>query len=138
MMKQFLTASAIAVLAASPAFALSTKAPTGTGGSHVRIDDASGGYTANGQYIRPHDRIGTNDPFWRVNPVTGSAALAFAPVAGAFGYDTGYSRGYDSYAYAPGAGVLGMAPVIEDGKYLGADPDANVRLQLRRGAVQYQ
>lgn len=139
MMKTILTASALAIAAASPALAISarTDAKTGTTASHVRATDAQGGYTAHGDYMRPHDRIGANDPFWRVNPVTGAAALAFAPVAGVFGYDAGY-RGYDSYAQAPGYGYSGAPVVVENGQALGWDPDPNVRLQLRRGAVQFE
>jgi hypothetical protein len=139
MKKTILAASAAAVLAASPALAISahTGAKTGTSASHVQATDAQGGYTAHGDYIRPHDRIGANDPFWRVNPVTGSAALAFAPVAGVFGYDAGY-RGYDAYAQAPAYGYSGAPVVVEKGQVVGWDPDPNVRLQLRRGAVQFE
>jgi hypothetical protein len=133
-MKTIFAASAIAALVASPALAMSNKAPTGTSASHVRAQDAAGGYTASGHYVRPNDRIGANDdPFWRVNPITGGAALAFAPVAGVFGYDTGYG----AYAQAPGA-MTGAPTVIENGQVVGWDPDPNVRLQLRRGAVQFE
>lgn len=133
MMKKILAASAIAAFAASPALAMSTKAETGTSASHVRAQDAAGGYTASGHYVRPHDRIGANDPFWRVNPITGGAALAFAPVAGVFGYDAGY--GSDAQAPDP---VIGAPTVIENGRAVGWDPDPNIRLQLRRGAVQFE
>jgi len=39
----------------------------------------------------------------------------------------------DAYAAAPGI-AYGSPAVVVDGKVVGADPDANVRLQLRRDA----
>jgi hypothetical protein len=132
MIKRILAASAIAALAASPALAISNKAPTGTSASHVRAQDASGGYMSNGHYVRPNDRVGANDPFWRVNPITGGAALAFAPVAGVFGVDTGYG----SYAQA-GYGVASPT-AISNGQPVGWDPDPNVQLELLRGSVRYE
>jgi hypothetical protein len=139
MMKKILAASALAVIAASPAMAISSNSPPGTPGAHEHIQDANGGYTSSGHYIRPTDRVGANDSFWRVNPITGGAALAFAPVAGVLGYDTGYG----SYAQAQdegyqGEGYLASPTVVENGQALGWDPDPNVRLQLRRGAVQFE
>jgi hypothetical protein len=135
MIKKLLAASALAVVAATPAMAISSRsAPTGTPANHARVDDASGGYVASGHYIRPHDRVGANDSFWRVNPITGGAALAFAPVAGVLGYDTGYG----SYAQVQDEGYLASPTVVENGQALGWDPDPNVRLELRRGSVQFE
>jgi hypothetical protein len=37
-----------------------------------------------------------------------------------------------AYAAAPGAYYIGSHPVVVDGQVVGADPDANVRLQLRK------
>jgi opacity protein-like surface antigen len=133
MMKKILAASAFAVIAASPAMAISSNQPPGTPGAHEHVQDANGGYTRSGHYIRPHDRVGANDSFWRVNPITGGAALAFAPVAGVFGIDTGYG----SYAQAEGYGAASPT-VISNGQPVGWDPDPNVQLELLRGSVRYQ
>lgn len=38
----------------------------------------------------------------------------------------------EAYAYAPAPMIEGSAPVYADGEYQGADPDAAVRLQLRK------
>jgi hypothetical protein len=133
MIKKLLAASAVAALVASPALAMSNKAPTGTSASHVRAEDSAGGYTSSGNYIRPHDRTAANDSFWRVNPITGGAALAFAPVAGVVGIDTGYG----SYAQADGYGAASPT-AISNGQPVGWDPDPNVQLELLRGSVRYQ
>ena len=40
-----------------------------------------------------------------------------------------------AYAAAPGAYYAGAHVVVVDGKVIGADPDANVRLQLSKDAA---
>lgn len=40
----------------------------------------------------------------------------------------------EAYAYAPAPMIEGSAPVYADGEYQGADPDAAVRLQLRKNS----
>ena len=138
MMKQLFAATALVALAASPAMAISSmsnKPQTGTPSSHVRAADASGGYMSNGHYVRPHDRIGwTHDRRASWNPVTGVAALAFAPVYGVFG---GYGYGNDAYAQAPGYAV-GAPTAVSNGEAVGWDPDPNVQLELLRGSVRYE
>jgi hypothetical protein len=39
-----------------------------------------------------------------------------------------------AYAAAPGAYYIGSRAVVVDGQVIGADPDANVRLQLMKDA----
>lgn len=51
-------------------------------------------------------------------------------------YRTATTRGSEAYAAAPGASYSRSQAVIVDGQYVGADPDANVRLQLRKSADQ--
>ena len=53
----------------------------------------------------------------------------FAPVANSFAYAPAHTQ------RLYGARTQAIAPdVVQDGQYLGQDPDANVRLQLRRDA----
>jgi hypothetical protein len=40
-----------------------------------------------------------------------------------------------AYAAAPGAYYVSSRAVVVDGQLIGADPDANVRLQLRKNAA---
>jgi hypothetical protein len=51
-------------------------------------------------------------------------------------YPVTTTSGSQAYAAAPGAHFSRSQDVIVDGKYVGADPDANVRLQLLKGADQ--
>jgi hypothetical protein len=44
------------------------------------------------------------------------------------------ARARGAYAAAPGAYYAGPQDVVVDGQVVGADPDANVRLQLRKDA----
>ena len=46
------------------------------------------------------------------------------------------AAGSQAYAAAPGASYSRSQAVVVDGQYVGADPDANVRLQLLKGADQ--
>ena len=133
MMKQFLAASAVAMLAASPAVAAygaKTKADTGTPSSHVRAADARGGYTSGGTYVQPRQRMGSNDSFWRINPITGPVLLATAPFTGGLG----------AYAAAPNDGYAqtGAPTIVANGQALGWDPDPNIRLQMIRGSVLHE
>lgn len=62
-----------------------------------------------------------------------------APVrAAAPGYMIQGDTGYGAYAYVPGAygpgSAWGTGIVFEAGRYAGADPDPNVRLQLQNQA----
>jgi hypothetical protein len=52
-------------------------------------------------------------------------------------YTSTWSRGSSAYAYVPGA-LSRTDRVYVSGKYVGQDPDANVRLQLQqRNPVSY-
>lgn len=46
------------------------------------------------------------------------------------------TTGEQAYAAAPGASYSRSQAVVVDGRQVGADPDANVRLQLLKGADQ--
>lgn len=61
-----------------------------------------------------------NEPYFAAEPTPG------------FGF---YGPGFGAYAAAPGAYAYGPGVVYDNGEYLGADPDPNVRLDLLRNST---
>jgi len=113
-MKKILMGAAVFALLASPALAQSYDPDFGSG----NLVQAPWGNTPGS--------VGNEGGF-------ANSAYAYAPAR----HHVRRSRGLDAQAYVPGAGWSMGNPgaVYAFGRYQGADPDPNVRLELRRDDI---
>lgn len=133
MKKLIIVTTALATVVAMPALAKTYRTHT------YRTHDVTA-RTMDNFYMRPRPYIGFGAAGFGVPyGFYGSEAYAAAPY-GFYGGDAYAAAPYGAYggeAYAAVTGSTGtIGPVvIDNGRYLGADPDPNVRLQLLRDSA---